>query len=382
MKKIRKREIFVILFLIIFAIYSVINIRGEYLQILSIGEQYLEIFRHNLKQRTYVFLASFAIIYLLSYITTAFVKKGLKKFFNEDKKEMPKLPNKSISFAYATIAGLIFSSTITEKAILFFNRTFFARTEPVFNLDIGYYVFQKPFIEAILYSFIIVMAVMCVHITVYYVICFHKFFNQGINMDTLKKNTFIKQIVTNIFLILLAISVLSIITVQEIVLGKFTTTQNGTSLYGAGFIDVTIKKWGYIIFSVFIVINAIRALIKTRKQEYRKACYAVLQIPIYLVVLFLVVILADVTYVKRNELDNQKNYIAENIKYTKQAYNINIEEIDLQSTGTITANDIQQNENVVDNINIYNKARVLSHLEEHQTSLGFYTFNSTRCRSI
>ena len=165
-------------------------------------------------------------------------------------------------------------------------------------------------------------------------------------------------------------------------MGKFTTTQNGTSLYGAGFIDVTIKKWGYIIFSVFIVINAIRALIKTRKQEYRKACYAVLQIPIYLVVLFLVVILVDVTYVKRNELDNQKNYIAENIKYTKQAYDINIEEIDLQNTGTITANDIQQNENVVDNINIYNKTRVLSHLEEHQTSLGFYTFNSTRCRSV
>ena len=80
MKKIRKREIFVILFLIIFAIYSIINIRGEYLQILSIGEQYLEIFKHNLKQRTYVFLASFAIIYLLSYITTAFVKRTKKVF--------------------------------------------------------------------------------------------------------------------------------------------------------------------------------------------------------------------------------------------------------------------------------------------------------------
>ena len=78
-KKIRKRVIFVTLFIIAFAIYSYINIRGEYLQILGIGDKYVGIFKTNLKQRIYVFAISFAIIYLLSYITTAFIKKGLKK---------------------------------------------------------------------------------------------------------------------------------------------------------------------------------------------------------------------------------------------------------------------------------------------------------------
>ena len=68
-------------FIIAFAIYSYINIRGEYLQILGIGEKYVEIFKHNLEQRMYVFAASFVIIYLLTYITTLFIKKGLKKFF-------------------------------------------------------------------------------------------------------------------------------------------------------------------------------------------------------------------------------------------------------------------------------------------------------------
>ena len=160
MKRVKKRVIFVTLFIIAFAIYSYINVRGEYLQILGIGSKYVEIFKHNLMQRIYVFLISFAIIYLLTYVTTAFIKKGLRKFFEEDKKEMPKLPNKSISFAFATIAGILFSNIITEKAILAFNHTPFWETEPVFNLDIGYYIFQKPFIEAVLYSFIVVMAVM------------------------------------------------------------------------------------------------------------------------------------------------------------------------------------------------------------------------------
>ena len=284
MKRVKKRVIFVTLFIIAFAIYSYINVRGEYLQILGIGSKYVEIFKHNLMQRIYVFLISFAIIYLLTYVTTAFIKKGLRKFFEEDKKEMPKLPNKSISFAFATIAGILFSNIITEKAILAFNHTPFWETEPVFNLDIGYYIFQKPFIEAVLYSFIVVMAVMCVYIIFYYVICFHKFFNQGINMETLKTNTFIKQIVATIFFILLALAALSILMVQDIVLGKFTQTGNGTTLYGAGFIDVTIKKWGYIIFSAFIVICGIRAIRKCKKGEFRKACYKILEIPIYLVV--------------------------------------------------------------------------------------------------
>ena len=89
-------------------------------------------------------------------------------------------------------------------------------------------------------------------------------------METLKTNTFIKQIVATIFFILLALAALSILMVQDIVLGKFTQTGNGTTLYGAGFIDVTIKKWGYIIFSAFIVICGIRAIRKCKKANLEK----------------------------------------------------------------------------------------------------------------
>lgn len=377
-KNIKKRQIFVTLFIIAFIIYSYINVRGEYLQTLGIGEKYVEIFKTNLYQKINVFIVSFIIIYILTYTTTLFIKKGLRKFFNEDKIEMPKLPNKSISLAFATLAGLIFMYTITEKAILAFNSTLFVETEPVFNLDIGYYIFTKPFVETLLYSFIVVMSVMCVYITIYYVICFQKFFKQGINMETLKKSTFLKQVTTYAFMIVIAISLLAITMVQDIVLGKFTSIQDGTSLYGAGFIDVTVKKWGYIIFSIFIIICAIWALKKARKGQYKKACIKLLLIPIYLVGLFIIVFLSDLIYVNNNELDKQKDYIETNIKFTKQAYDINIEEVELENTGTITSEDIEKNSEVIKNINIYNNNRVLSHLEEYQTNLGYYTYSSTQ----
>ena len=50
----------------------------------------------------------------------------------------------------------------------------------------------------------------------------------------------------------------------------------------------------------------------------------------------------------------------------------------METTGTITAEDIENNSDVIKNINIYNKSRVLTHLEEYQTNLGYYTFESTQ----
>ena len=146
--------------------------------------------------------------------------------------------------------------------------------------------------------------------------------------------------------------------------------------------DVTIKKWGYIIFAVFIIICAIRALTRCKRGQYRKAFYDIILIPLYLVVMFVLIFLTDMIYINPNELDKQKAYIETNIKFTKQAYDINIEEIDIENTGTITAEDIQQNSDVIQNINIYNKARTLSHLEEYQTNFGYYTFTSTQERFI
>ena len=58
----------------------------------------------------------------------------------------------------------------------------------------------------------------------------------------------------------------------------------------------------------------------------------------------------DLAYVHSNELDKEKKYISENIKNTKIAYNINIEETNLENSGTITKEEVNNNENVINNI--------------------------------
>lgn len=376
--KSKKRAILVIAFLIILAIYIAVTLRGEYLQTLEIGEQYVEAFKQNIKYKVGVALVNFAILYIVTYITTRFIKRGLKKFFDDDKKEMPKLPNKSISLILSAIISIISSKLITEKVMLAFNTAWFGINDPIFNMDIGYYMFQKPFIEAIIIYFIALLASYSIYIAVYYIIVFNKYFDKGIDRATLKKNTFLKQLITNLVLVVLGLSAITLVKVQDVVNTKFLTLSDGTGLYGAGLIEATIKTWGYRIFAFVILISAIMAIINFKKENFKKIMKWLCVIPAYLVILFVVMISFDLIYVNSNELDKEKKYIAKNIEFTKNAYNINVDEIEIENSGTITKDEINKNQDVINNVNILNGNTVLENLEQYQTNSGYYSYNTTK----
>ena len=82
----------------------------------------------------------------------------------------------------------------------------------------------------------------------------------------------------------------------------------------------------------------------------------------------------DLIYVNKNELDKEKIYIENNIAFTKDAYDINIDEIEIQNSGTISNTDIQENQDVIDNINLLNEDTILENLAQYQTNSGYYSY--------
>ena len=97
---------------------------------------------------------SFVLLFILIFLTNLGIKKGLKPFFEQEKKEMPKLPNKSLALIIAAIVSVILSNVVLEKVLLFASNVSFEKADIIFNLDISYYMFIKPLIETIL-NFII-----------------------------------------------------------------------------------------------------------------------------------------------------------------------------------------------------------------------------------
>ena len=67
-KNYKRRMLIVLGFLILFAIYSFVNLRGEYLEILEIGEEYLSVFWQNLKYKFVVIAINFVILFFSIFI--------------------------------------------------------------------------------------------------------------------------------------------------------------------------------------------------------------------------------------------------------------------------------------------------------------------------
>ena len=369
----KTRMILVILFLIAFAIVTYIGLRGSYLEYLELGEKYTNIFFTNQYYKYGIIAINFIALYFIIYFTNRGIRKGLRPFFEKEKKEMPKLLNKSIALVIASIASIVVSSIFVQKIMLVANSTAFGVQDPIYGIDISYYIFLKPLIEAALIYAIILLVGLSIYTALYYIIVFNRFFD-GVEGKMLKESLFIKKLIRNVFLVVICVSVMTVLNTQNILFGKILSVNEEIEIIGAGMTEATVKLWGFAIFALIIVIFAYRAIKQFKKGNTSRVLKNLAVIPGYLVVLFVVMTTFDLLYVQTNELDKEKDYIKENIANTKNAYNINIEEENLQNSGTITNLEVEQNSNVINNIPIISKEAVLTALEDGQTETGYFKY--------
>lgn len=380
-KKSKARMILVLLFIAIVALISYISLRGSYLQYSELGENYLNVFFTNLKYKYSIFAINFILIYILVYFTTRGIKKGLKKFFEQEKKEMPKLPGKSISFVLAIVVSIFMSNILMQKIVLCSSNATFGIQDQIFNFDIAYYMFQKPLISTLLWYVIGIIAGLTVYMALYYIIAFNKHFD-GVDGKMIKESLLIKKLTRNILLVAIGVALITILNTTNILSSKMLTIKNpveaseSIEITGAGYTDVMIQRWGYLIFAFVIVIAIIRAERGFKQGSTQKVLKNLAIIPVYLVGLFLVIVIFNLIFVNSNTLDKEKEYLAYNIKNTKDAYNIDIEEKNLEESDTITQAQVNENQNIINNIKILNEDTVLKTLEDNQTGTGYYSYRN------
>ena len=370
------RMLLVILFLIIFAIISYVQLRGSYLEYLELGESYTNIFKTNITYRYTIMAVNFVALYVVIYLTNRGIKKGLKPFFEKEEKNMPKLPNKSLALVISAIASFIVSAVFMQKIMLATSNVSFGIQDPIFGLDISYYMFLKPLIETAVFYFVVIFICLSLYMALYYVIVFNRYFD-GIDGKMLKESLFMKKLLRNIMVIVIGIAILTILGTQNVMFGKILTVGDDIEINGAGMTEATVQVVGYFIFAFIIVIFAYRALKAFKAGKTNKVLKNLAIIPGYLVILFVAMIGFDLIYVNSNELDKERNYISENIKNTKSAYNIEIEETNIESSGTITQAEVDSNSNVINNIPIISKTAVEETLENNQSSAGYYVYPNT-----
>lgn len=376
-----KKRLFVVLaVLAITIIVAYVLFRGSYLEMLEIGENYVSVYWQNIRYTALALVINFILIYTMLYVTNIKIKNGLKEFFDQENKKMPKFLNKSIAFISAIVISACTSSFLLEKAMLCFNSAQFGIGDPNFGIDIGFFVFQKPFIETVLWYFIISIIVLLIYKVVYYIVTFNMFFD-GVDKTTLKNSKLIKQITTSILILAILLAGLIILEAQDIGTSKFLTLKDDNrtySLYGAGFVDVNIKVWGYRILALMVIVSVYMGIKAFKQNKTKKLIAWIAAVPIYLVALFIVMAGTQTIYVNANEYDKEKEYISANIKATKQAYGVDIEEISLNEAETITSKDVTVYKDVLNNIAIVNSDIVLKDLNNGQTAKGYYSYRTSQ----
>lgn len=373
--KIKARTLLVLSVIAIFLIGSLIAYRTSYLETLEIGEQYISVFEENVKYKIYIGIINFIVIFMIMYITNRGIKKGLKSFFEDEKKEMPKLPNKSLALIMALITSVIVSNMFLQKTIWFVNSAEFGIPDPIYNTDIGFYLFQAPLIGQLLYYGATMLIILTIYIATYYIITFNKFF-EGVDSQTLKNSKFIKQLLSNVMLITIFIAGIILFNIQNMGTDTFLTLNDKqeTSIVGAGAVD-GIKMWGYRAFAVIIVLAVYIAIKAFKKQNTKRVLKSLSVVPVYLVCLFIVIVSYNLIFINGSKLEKQKAYITENIDKTKIAYDINIDEVSKNSTGTITDNDANENQEIINNIPVVTSKVAINDLQQKQTSTGYYTYS-------
>ena len=374
------RRILVTVFLIVCAVIAYINFRGSYLEYKELGENYLQTFLTKEKYYYRVLIINFILVYIIMYFSGRKIKKGLKVFFEQENKQVPRLPNKSIAIVTAIIESLIVGQKFTPNIILWISNTSFREVDAVFGLDVSFFMFIEPLLKMAALYFIAICIGIIIYTFIYYVIVFNKYFD-GVDRETLKQNLAMKILYRNIRLIAIGLCAYIVVCSMDIVFDNFLTTDNGIKLAGAGLVDSTIKYWGYNILGVVLLVSIFKAINSFKKGKQSKVLKDLIVVPIYLVALFIVMLVFDLIFVNQNEFDKEKKYIESNISTTKKAYGIDCDSESIDYTGTITDEEVQKNQNIIDNATIVDKQTVLENLNETQASSGYYTYKIAKISS-
>ena len=329
-------------------------------------------------------------IFILSYLGIWIYYKSIRKSILRMKKVVEvvdakkRVFEKKIFIACDLIVSFVlsftFASTYWSMLLQFINAVSFNTKDPIFNIDVSFYVFKLPLIES-LYGAIMTLLVLLViiKVIVFFVIKAKDTFNVSRkpnpfeDLKGLGKGLIIfggRQIAIISSLIALFLSLGFLINIFNLVYSP-----RGVA-YGASYTDIHVTLLFYKILIVACIIAGVVIFISVLKSKVKPIIIAVSAI---VLISFVEVISATVvqnSIVQPNEKELEKPYIQNNINFTKKAFNIaNITTTAFNVKNDLKQQDISNNQKTVDNIRINSATQALEFYNQVQILRYYYNFS-------
>lgn len=380
-------SVVVLLIILVSSFSTILKFITDYLWFNEIG--YVKTYLTKLKSELIIGIPFFILLFFVFFF---YIKKVLKKNY-EVSMIIEVAGSKKKANIWIFLCSLVISFMYTVsvipniwmKVLQFLNSKSLNITEPIFNLDLQFYLFKLPFINSVTDLFIEILLLM---IGLSVVIILFKDFSkkikdmseqfgqstQNISFNKLKNKSTLNKIINQIsvlgMLLLIAFGI-------KIYLNSFNLLYSDRGrVFGAGFTDVAITLNVYRIMAIVCIASSITFLIGAKKKNMKIA----LALPVLVIGIS---ILGSVTsgvvekfIVEPDQLSKESKYLANNIKYTQMAYGIDdVEQLDFDVQDNLTKEDLANNKDVIDNIRINDKAPLKQVYNKLQGIRPYYSFN-------
>ncbi|MGN0732908.1 MAG: UPF0182 family protein [Emergencia sp.] len=427
-----QQKISFILLLIVLAVslfLLLINFITDWMWFKEVG--YVSVFFTQLFTELKFGIPMFIILMLLIYLYLKVLKKGyFKKITSHEATDMKKLNRFTwiLSIASSAVASFYAISILWFNILQFINSSDFDIKDPLFNLDISFYVFRLEFLKQLNEMLIGAVLLIVVITVIYYTILltmhspdvfqheeetgyaeaegfdeeerytggqnpfqgmggeFGKVFGNFGKKPHVHQRPKRRQLDDGNFRQLLniasgQISILGIVFFVMIALNfllkQFDLLHAHTgAVYGAGFTDVNITLWVYRILMVLALVGAVTVGHHIRKKEIRK----IFRIPALMIVIGAVgvgaAMLVQNFVVAPDEISKESKYLERNIEFTQYAYDLN--DVSVQSFAAdnkLTTEDIKENTETIKNIRINDYEPVNTFYNQTQSIRKYYKFN-------
>lgn len=244
----------------------------------------------------------------------------------------------------------------------------FGQVDPIFGNDIGFYIFRLPFIELVQNSFIGLVFFITVALIIVYM------YSGTVSVVSTKKinipDSIKKQISINagIWLLLLA---------WGYYLERYSILNSESGVvYGASYVDVTILLPVFWILCVLCLLLALLAFVQLYQNRFKWLLAG--GAGTLIVGIIGSVILPGVVQnfvVQPNELQLEKPYIKNNIKFTRQAYALDqMKTRSYSPDDTLTWAQLQNNQQVIKNIRLWDQRLLVQTYRQLQEIRSYYKF--------
>ncbi len=374
--------LFIVILIVLMSFSWLMNIFGDWFWFLSLN--YDQVFLKMLFTSVTLGLLFGISFFVFAVINVKIAKRiALKK---SERKKM-RVTEKFIillALLFAFILGSAFSNW--EVFLKFLNPSVFGVTDPVFGMDIGFYVFTLPFYMQV-FAFMLLAVILTTLMTLFSYAVYSKSFRMekrieeeeilgvmgggfGYTMNWAKSTEKSKPHIS--FLMGLLFFVLA----SGLYLARYGLLFSGTGVvFGAGYTDISVILPLINILSFAAVIVGLLFMWSMKRGKWKTPWFGVAALAGIAILGGIAAGATQAFVVAPNEFNLEQPYIERNIQYTLGAYNLDsVSEKLFPISYNLSIDDIMKNKDTINNIRLWDWRPLIQTYNQLQLFRTYYHF--------